>query len=71
MSGSEYIRKDEVIKVIKSGCKVNSVINVLVKDILDKVNEMPTITMSEEENSNDKSGKVEEDGQKGAGSNIV
>lgn len=45
----EYISKDKVMKIIKSGCKLNSVINVLVKDMVEKVNNLPTIEIETKE----------------------
>lgn len=39
----EYVKKDDVIRVIKSGCKLNSILNILVKDILEKVDALPTV----------------------------
>ena len=39
----EYVKKDDVIRVIKSGCKLNSIINILTKDIVEKVNALPTV----------------------------
>ena len=39
----EYVKKDDVIRAVKSGCKLNSIINILVKDIVEKVNDLPVI----------------------------
>lgn len=44
----EMIRKERVMKIIKSGCKLNSVINVLVKDMVEKVNKETVIEVDEE-----------------------
>ena len=46
----EYVKKDDVIRVIKSGCKLNSIINILVKDIVEKVNALPVIDVEEAKN---------------------
>lgn len=45
----ELISKDDVIKIIKSGSKLNNIINILLKDIIDKINDLPTVIIDEEE----------------------
>ena len=45
----ELISKEAVIKIIKSGSKLNNIINILVKDIIERVNELPTVIVDEKE----------------------
>lgn len=45
----ELVSKDEVMKIIKAGCKLNSIINILVKDMVEKVEALPTVIIEEKE----------------------
>lgn len=44
----EYVKKEDVIRVIKTGCKLNSIINILTKDIVEKVNALPTVDVTKD-----------------------
>lgn len=45
----ELISKDAVLKIIKSGSKLNDTVRILTRDIVQKVNDLPVLEIDEEE----------------------
>lgn len=44
----ELISKDAVLKIIKSGSKLNDTVRIITRDIEKRVNDLPVIIMNEE-----------------------